>query len=82
MHNDWVMVTVNVSVDPVEALEELADGGLEVLGEGRTDARGEHGFVVNVRLYPCHEVFDVFGRGHLGRFGVAGRGVLPEVFES
>jgi len=27
-------------------------------------------------------VFDVFRGGHLGGFGVAGRGVLPEVLES
>jgi hypothetical protein len=58
---------------------------------GRSDGTGETGqltntagedlLVVDVTLDPSHQVFDVFGRGHLGgSFEVLG--VLPEVFES
>lgn len=76
------MVTVDVRVDSVQSLEELTDRRLEVLGEGGSDARREYGFVVDVGLHPAHQVLDVFGCGHLGWFGIAGLGVLPEVFES
>jgi hypothetical protein len=74
-------VAVNVGVDAVQALEHVADEGGKGLGEGHADARGEHGFVVDVGLHPGHQVFDVLGRGHLGGL-FEGFGVLPEVFES
>ena len=82
MHHDGVVVTVDVRVHAVESLEDLADGAGEGFGEGDADAGGEGGFVVDERLRPGQEVLDVFGRGHLGGFGEAGGGVLPEVFES
>lgn len=81
MDNDGVVVAVDMGVDAVEALEQLTHRGLEGLGEDDADARGKDGFVVDVGLHPGHQVFDVLGRGHLGGFGVAGRGVLPEVLE-
>jgi hypothetical protein len=82
MYDDGVMMAVDVRVDAIEALEDVADGRREVFGEGHADAGGECGFVVDVGLHPGHEVLDVFGRRHLGGFWVAGRGVLPEVLES
>ena len=69
--DDLVVVAVDVGVDAVKALEELANSGGEVFGEGDADSRGEGGFVVDVGLHPCHEVLDVFWCGHLGGFGVA-----------
>jgi hypothetical protein len=81
LHDDGVVVAVDVGVDAVQAFEDLLDGCLEVFGEGDADAAGEDGFVVDVRLHPCHQVFDVCGRGHLCGFGVSRCGVLPEVFE-
>jgi hypothetical protein len=73
VHNDRVVVAVDVGVDSVEAFEELAQGGREVFRKGC--------LVVNVRLYPGHQVLDIFGRRHLG-WALVGFGVLPEVFES
>jgi hypothetical protein len=80
LNNHRIVVTVNVRIDAVEALEHVADEGGESLGKGDADARGKHGFVVNVGLHPRHEVFDVFGGGHLGGFLVVFR-ILPEVLE-
>jgi hypothetical protein len=46
-----------------------------------TDATGEHLLIVDIALYPSHEVLDVFGSRHLGRPLEVLR-VLPEVLES
>jgi hypothetical protein len=81
VHNDRVVVAIDVGVDSVESFEELAEGRREVFRKGDTDAGREGCFVINIRLYPGHQVLDVFGRGHLGGAFV-GFGVLPEVFES
>jgi hypothetical protein len=81
MHNDGIVMTVDMRVDAIQALEDIADGGGEVFGEGHADAAGEGGFVIDVGLNPGHEVLDVFGGGHLRGLGVAGGGVLPEVLE-
>ena len=51
-----------------------------MFGEGHTDAGREGGFVVNVRLYPGHQVLDVFGRRHLSG-ALVGFRILPEVFK-
>ena len=80
MHDHGVVMAVDVRVDAVQALEELADDGGEVLGKGDADAGGEGGFVVDVGLHPRHQVLDVLGRGHLGGFFERGA-VLPEVLE-
>ena len=82
MHHDRVMMTVDVRIDTVETLEQLSYGAGKVFGKGNADAGGKGGFVVDVGLDPGHEVLDVLGCGHLGGFGKAGRGVLPEVFKS
>lgn len=82
MHDHRVVMAVDVCVDAIQALEDLADGGRKVFGERHADAGREGGFVVDVGLYPCHEMFDVFWSRHLGRFGVSCCSVLPEIFES
>lgn len=46
-----------------------------------TDSAGEHLLIIDVALYPAHQVLDVFGCRHLGRTLVVFR-VLPEVFKS
>lgn len=82
MHDDLVVVTIDVRVDSVESLEQLSYRAGEVFREWDADTGREGGFIVDVGLYPRHEVFNVFWSGHLCRFGIACRGVLPEVFES
>src|SRR5271169_2755382 len=47
MDHDVVVMAIDVGIDTVEALEKLADGGGEVLGEGDADAGGEGGFIVD-----------------------------------
>lgn len=79
--DDGVVVAVDVGVDAVHALEDLAHGLGEGLGEGHADARGQHALVVDVALDPAHELLDVGRGGHLGR-ALVGLVVLPEVLES
>jgi hypothetical protein len=81
MYDDWIVMAVDVCVHSVKALEELPEGGREVFREGNADAGGKGRFVVNVGLYPGHQVLDVFGRGHLGG-ALVRLGVLPKVLES
>jgi hypothetical protein len=79
--DDGVVVAVNVGVDAVHALEDLADEAGELLGEGDADARGQDGLVVNIALYPRHELLNVGRRRHLG-WALVVFVVLPEVLES
>jgi len=81
VHNDRVMMTVDVGVDAVQSLEQLFDGALEMFRKRCANAGGEDGFVVNEGLGPGHEVLDVFWGRHFGGFGVASWGVLPEILE-
>lgn len=46
-----------------------------------TDSAGEHLLVIDVALYPAHQMLNVFWGGHLGWTLVILR-VLPEVFKS
>lgn len=78
--DDGVVVAVDVGVDAVHALEDLADEGGEGLGEGDTDAGGEDGLVVDRRLDPRHELLDVVRGGHLGG-PLVRLAVLPQVLE-
>ena len=78
--DDGVVMAVDVGVDAVHALEDLADQGREGLGEGHADAAGHDGLVVDVALDPGHELLDVGGRGHLGR-ALEVLVVLPQVLE-
>jgi hypothetical protein len=78
---DWVVVAVDMGIYSVQAFEELAQGCRKMLRKGDSDARREGCFVVNVRLYPGHQVLDIFGGRHFGR-ALVGIGILPEVFES
>ena len=81
MDHDRVVVTVDVRVDAVETLEDLANGGSEGFWKANANPRGKHGFIVDIGLDPGHEVLDVFRRWHFGRTFVV-FGILPEVFES
>lgn len=64
--DDGVVVAVDVGVDAVHALEDLADEGGEGLREGHADAAGHYGLVVDAALHPGHELLDVGRGGHLG----------------
>lgn len=78
--DDGVVVAVDVGVDAVHALEDLADEGREGLWEGHADAAGQDRLVVDAALNPAHELFYVGWGGHLG--GPLVRViVLPEILE-
>jgi hypothetical protein len=99
--NDWVVMTVDVCVDTVHPLEDLADKCRERFGERHTygpisyrskgfrlsirgqltDLAWEHLFVVDVGLYPCHQLLDISRSWHLGGPLVVVV-VLPEILES
>jgi hypothetical protein len=81
LNDDRVVVAVDVGVDTVETLEHVANERRECLREWNTNTTREHLLVVDVRLHPCHQVFDVFGSRHLGRSLVVFT-VLPEVLKS
>jgi hypothetical protein len=81
LNDDRVVVAVNVRVNTVEALEHVANEGRKCLRERDTDAAGKHLLVIDVRLYPCHEMFDILGGGHF-RGSLVVFTVLPEVLES
>lgn len=80
LSDDGVVVAVNVGVDAVHALEDLADQGGEGLGEGHADAAGHDGLVVDAALDPRHELFDVGWRRHLGG-PLEVLVVLPQILE-
>jgi hypothetical protein len=46
-----------------------------------TNLAGQDLLIVDVRLHPCHELFNVGGGGHLG-WPLVVLVVLPEVLES
>jgi hypothetical protein len=81
LYHHGIVMTIDMRVDTIQPLEDLLDGCGEGFRERDANSGGEDGFIVNVRLHPRHQVFDVGWGGHLGGFGVAGRSVLPEVFE-
>jgi len=78
--NYWVVVAIDVRVDSVESLEELANEGREGLREGDTNSAWKYLLVVDIALNPCHEMFNVLWSWHLGGSLVV-LIVLPEVFE-
>nr|POE90627.1 hypothetical protein CFP56_60240 [Quercus suber] len=78
--DDTVVVAVDVGVDAIQALEDGADRGLKVGGEGYTGMRGEDVGVREVVGGPGEEAGDVGGCGEAGGFGV-GRRIVPEVLE-
>jgi hypothetical protein len=101
MYHNRVVVTVDVCVDSVQTLEDLAEETGEGLGEGDTcrcdqvsdgsqntpatlgiftDATGKHLLIVDIALYPTHEVLNVFGGRHLG-WPLEVLRVLPKVLE-
>ena len=78
--DDGIMVAVDVRIHAVQTLEHIPDKGRERLGEGYTNTTRKHLLVVDIRLDPRHEVFDVLRRCHLGGLLVV-FAVLPEVLE-
>jgi len=79
--DNGVVVAVDVGVDTVHALEDLTHSLRERLRERHADTRGEHALVVDVPLYPAHQLLDVGGCRHLRRALVC-LAVLPEVLKS
>lgn len=79
--DDGVVMAVDVGVDAVHALEDLADERGERLGERDSDATRHDGFVVDAALDPGHELLNVGWCGHLG-WPLVVLIVLPEVLES
>ena len=65
----------------MEHLRPLLAGRLRLTRDCRTNSAGEHLFVVDITLYPTHQVLDVFGRRHFG-WSLEVLTVLPKVFES
>lgn len=60
-------MTVDVSVNAVHALEDLAYQRWEGLGEGQANAAGHDSLVVDIALDPSHKLLYVGRGGHLGR---------------
>lgn len=82
MRDEWVMVAIDVCVYTIQSLEHLLDCRLESLWEGRADAGGEDGFIVDKGLRPRHEMLNILWGGHFGWFGITCCCVLPKVFKS
>lgn len=81
LSDDGVVVAVDVSVDAIHALEDLTDQRGERLRKGHADAAGHDSLVVDIALYPGHELFNVGWCGHLGGpFEVLV--ILPEILKS
>jgi len=78
--DDRIVVAVYVCLNTEETLDELAHGCLKVLWEVDPNPGGKDLLVVDIRLYPAHEVLDVFGSRHL-RGTLVLPLVLPEVLE-
>ena len=74
------MVTVDVRVNPVQSLEDLAHVLFEIGGEGHAWCCREELCVGQVVAGPGEEVRDVCWRGEAGGFGEGWR-VVPKVFE-
>lgn len=62
MDDDVVVMAVDVGIDTVETLEKLSHCSGEVFGKRHPDAGREDGLVVDVTLYPGHEVLNVVRR--------------------
>ena len=80
LDDDGVVMAVDVCIDTVQALEHVANEGWEGLREWNTDTAGEHLLIVDIRLHPRHQVFNILGCGHLSRSLVV-LAVLPQVLE-
>jgi hypothetical protein len=52
--DDGVVVAVDMRIDSVKSLEDLKDQWAEGAWEADADARGEHGFIVDIGLHPGH----------------------------
>jgi hypothetical protein len=85
LDNNRVMVTINVRIHPVQALEHVPDKSRKSLGERNADATRKHILIIDVGLDPGHEVLNVFEfvRGfHFGarlRRAEFGDGAVEEV---
>lgn len=78
--NDGVVMAVDVGVDTIHALENLAHQGRKCLGKRDANATGHDSLVVDAPLNPRHELLDIGWCRHLGwAFEVLI--VLPEILE-
>jgi len=73
-------MTINMRINPIQPLKQLPYKRRKSLRERDSYATGELGFIIDVALDPCHQVFYIGGSGHFGGAFVVD-GVLPEVFE-
>lgn len=73
-------MAVDMGVDTIHSLEDLAYQGWEGLWEGDAYAAGHDSLIVNTALNPSHELLDVSGCSHLGRT-LKVLVVLPEILE-
>lgn len=63
LHHRVKMLVVDVCVDPEQTLQDGLGHRHEVLGEGHADLGREEGLVVQLVLYPGHQVVNVLGGG-------------------
>jgi hypothetical protein len=80
LSDDGVVVAVDMGVDTVHALEDLANQRGERLGKGHANTTRHDGLVVDTALNPGHELFNVGWCSHLGGpFEILV--VLPEILK-
>lgn len=80
LNDDGVMMAIDMSIDAIEAFEDVAKESGKCLREGYADPAGKHLLVVDVALDPGHEVLYVFGCWHLGGLLVV-LIILPQILE-
>jgi hypothetical protein len=80
LNDDGIMVTVDMSVNAVQTFKDITEKRRESLRERNTDSTREHLLVVDVALYPGHEVLNILWCGHLGGLLIV-LVILPQVLE-
>lgn len=61
LHDRVKMLMVDVSVNPEQALQDGFGHGHEVFGEGNSNLRGKKCLIIQLILYPGHQVVYVLG---------------------
>ena len=62
------MLVINVGVDSEESFQDQLSNRDKVAREGNSDLAGEESLVINLILYPGHQVVDILGRRALDWF--------------